>query len=411
MTISLTLKHHSAPIMSLYRLYSYHLTSNMSDGKSVSSSYTKLQISHPYMLLSDDEFALLVHNCVIIRLYNMTTCMCKWNQFRRTNKNCYINIIEHPPAKPITSTCRFLYYHKISVHTSLVTTSPFFYLLNIYDELKITCGKYSRETIHHPYSVSIIKWTHACECVIQSLEIQLIGSHTNCSSNVNFIIYHTYNFVTEWLHNKFVMPYYQEKEHILLLPSSASILKLNLVKTNSSDVFTEDKVLPISLHQLDTVISNVEKNKVYLSNSDKIGSDNECINELIMETMDNTDDLLDIDSWFDDDAESSMIFISVSCIIAVVAFILLVFLCFKHDRLQKLISLYMTSPTFAPCTICILILAISNIKALSVVFNIFVIIKPQPTFYVNMDMTKDLQPPLPWSSVLCQRSPRSTLHI
>ncbi len=39
-----------------------------------------------------------------------------------------------------------------------------------------------------------------------------------------------------------------------------------------------------------------------------------------------------------------MIFIFVSCIIALLAFILLVFLCFKHEKLGKLISLYMASP-------------------------------------------------------------------
>ncbi len=55
--------------------------------------------------------------------------------------------------------------------------------------------------------------------------------------------------------------------------------------------------------------------------------------------------LLDIDSWFDEDAESSMIFIFVSCIIALLAFILLLFLCFKHEKLRKPMSLYMTSPT------------------------------------------------------------------
>ncbi len=62
MTISLPLKYYRAPIMSLYGLYSYHLPANMSDGKSTSSPYTKLDISHPYLLLSDDQFALLECN-------------------------------------------------------------------------------------------------------------------------------------------------------------------------------------------------------------------------------------------------------------------------------------------------------------------------------------------------------------
>ncbi len=63
-----------------------------------------------------------------------------------------------------------------------------------------------------------------------------------------------------------------------------------------------------------------------------------------MENSANTNEQLDIDSWFDEDVESSMIFIFVSCIIALLAFILLIFLCFKHEKLRKLISLYMASP-------------------------------------------------------------------
>ncbi len=62
-----------------------------------------------------------------------------------------------------------------------------------------------------------------------------------------------------------------------------------------------------------------------------------------MDNSANTNEQLDIDSWFDENAESSIIFIFVSCIIALLTFILLVFLCFKHEKLWKLISLYMAS--------------------------------------------------------------------
>ncbi len=314
MTISLPLKHHRAPIMSLYGLFSHHLPTNMSDGKRFSSSYTKLQISHPYLLLGDDQFALLNSNFdrQVVQYDHMYVQTEPILLFRRTDKNWYINIIEHAPAKTITSTCTFLNYHKISVHATLVTTSHFFYLLNIKDELKITCGKYSRKTKRHSHSVSIIKRTDACDCVIQSVEIQLIGSHYNYSLNGNFVIYNTFNFVTEWLHNKRVMPYYRENEHILRLPSSASTHNFSVVKTNSSGVLTENKVPAIFQQQLDNLIGNLKQNKIYLLNSDKLGKYNALFNESIMEYMDNTDKLLDIDSWFDEDAESSMIFIFVS---------------------------------------------------------------------------------------------------
>ncbi len=238
----------------------------------------------------------------------------------------------------ITSTCTFLYYHKNTVHASLVTISHFFYLLNINDELTITCGKYGRQTTRHSHSVSIIKRTDTCDCVIQSVEIQLIGSHSNCSSNGNFIIYHTCHFVTEWLHNKAVMPYYREREHLFRLPSKASIPNFTVIKSNQSGVFSVNTVLPISVNWLDTIIGHLKQNKIYLSKWDKIGQDIIYFNESIMDNSANTNEQLDIDSWFNEDAESSMIFIFVPCIIALLAFILLVFLYFKHKKLRKLIS-------------------------------------------------------------------------
>ncbi len=118
MTISLPFKHHRAPIMSLYGLSSYHLPTNISDRKNGSSSYTKLQISHPYLLIGDDQFILLdsKFDPKVVQYDHMYVQTEPILLFRRIDKNCYINIIEHAPAKTITSTCTFLYHHKISLH-------------------------------------------------------------------------------------------------------------------------------------------------------------------------------------------------------------------------------------------------------------------------------------------------------
>ncbi len=58
----------------------------------------------------------------------------------------------------------------------------------------------------------------------------------------------------------------------------------------------------------------------------------------------------DIDSWFDDDAKSSMSFIYVPSIIQLLGFILLILLCFKHEKLRKLTSLNMASPPVVNAT-------------------------------------------------------------
>ncbi len=84
----------------------------MSDYKKASSAYTKIKISHPHMLLIDDQTTPLL-------------------LFRQTNKNCYINIYKHAETKVIASSCTFLYYDNITVYASLVTINDFFFLLNI----------------------------------------------------------------------------------------------------------------------------------------------------------------------------------------------------------------------------------------------------------------------------------------
>ncbi len=61
--------------------------------------------------------------------------------------------------------------------------------------------------------------------------------------------------------------------------------------------------------------------------------------------MDDNDNILDIDSWFDHDTQSSMIFTFIFCIIALVAFVFQIFLCFKHEKLWRFMSFYVASPT------------------------------------------------------------------
>ncbi len=97
--------------MYIYGLYSYYMPTNMSDSKTTTSAYTRHEIRYPYLLLSDDQFVLLDHNMDrnVVQydyMYVQTTpiLLSRW-----TNKNCYVNIIEHADANVIMSTCEFLY--------------------------------------------------------------------------------------------------------------------------------------------------------------------------------------------------------------------------------------------------------------------------------------------------------------
>ncbi len=108
----------------------FHTICQWTCQKTLSSSYTKLQVSHPYLLLGDDQYTLLNKDFdgQVVQYDHMYIQQEPLLLFWRTDKNCYINIIEHAPAKTITPTCTFLYYHKITVHASLVTTNHFWIL-------------------------------------------------------------------------------------------------------------------------------------------------------------------------------------------------------------------------------------------------------------------------------------------
>ncbi len=86
------------------------------------------------------------------------------------------------------------------------------------------------------------------------------------------------------------MPYYWENEHLLHLPSKASIPNFSVIKSNLSGVFSDNTVPPISVKQLDTIIGDLKEHKIYLSKSDKF------FNESIMENFEITNEQLDIDS-------------------------------------------------------------------------------------------------------------------
>ncbi len=137
-------------------------------------------------------------------LFSMITCMSRWYQFCcsdawiRTVTSTLLNML-----RP-----RSLHLH---VPSYIIIISPYMpvwlppmtpFSSIIYRTNWRSSGLYNRETIRTTYSVSIVKRIDLCDCVIQTTEIQLIGSHTNCSSNGNFLIHHTFNFVTQWIYNK-----------------------------------------------------------------------------------------------------------------------------------------------------------------------------------------------------------------
>ncbi len=76
--------------------------------------------------------------------------------FNHQEDNCYLNILGHVKMEIITSTCTFQFYHNISVKPSLVTTNAYYYLINVFSVITITCEVDMAVTEKDSFAVAIV---------------------------------------------------------------------------------------------------------------------------------------------------------------------------------------------------------------------------------------------------------------
>jgi hypothetical protein len=331
--IMLPLRHKSTPIMKLYLIESHYLPTNMSTPKTTFGSYTRLYVEHKYMILNDFHYAFLNDDFDkwTIQHDGLHVPTTPLLIFTRNFTNCYVNIVQHSPASVITDTCSFKFYRNISVSPTLVATSTHYFLMNVQSEFYVKCSNSKHSVSRTAHSISIIKRTALCRCTINIKNVLLIGSETNCSNSHTFSMQYTYNFVTEWLSNQLSIRFYTQGFNFLNFPSNSYFPSLNIAQTVDNSVYNENSPKAISLdklsHLVDTIradkpifLTKADRNSYFYGNSSSAHNDNE--------------DILDLNSWFGPEIQSSMIFMFISGIIAIIAFVLLIFLCVKYVKLH-----------------------------------------------------------------------------
>ncbi len=96
--------------------------------------------------------------------------------------------------------------------------------------MKATCGKYNFETVQTTFwsALSIVKicvtvsYTHLKFSGLEVIQ-SVLPMETSSFE-------HTFNFITEWIRNKFTMSYYRENAHILQFPSKTDLADLSVVQ-------------------------------------------------------------------------------------------------------------------------------------------------------------------------------------
>jgi len=339
MNIMLPLQHIRTPLMSVYSIESHYLPTNMSADRSSLNSYTKLVISHPFIIYNNLQYAYLKDNFEksTIMFDNLHVPTLPIMLFNRNSPNCYLNIVRHADMKEIMSSCTFDFYKDINIIPSLITTTNHFYLMNIFSTIVIDCGIEVRNVKILVHAISAVERSALCQCSIKSKHIYLVGTETNCTSEPNFKVEYTFNFVTEWINDKVSMPFYQEGLHLLRVPSSTYFPNIKIKPgLQVNNVYTDDEIPSISLSKLEQLIEVMKtEDNIFKSVADK---DNYNMLKRLNGTDVNNDDILELDAWFNTDMNYTMIFIFISSIVSVIAFIFLLFLCYKSGKFQYTLS-------------------------------------------------------------------------
>ncbi len=149
MAFVLPLRHSDGPVLSMYSLESHYLTTNMSDDKKATGSYTCLQIGHKYIAVNRHQYSILDEDYAytILQHDHLHVPTKPLLLFKRSVPNCCIAILNHASAEVITDTSKFRYYQNIMVPTTLVSTANHFYLLNVNTEIIVVCGQSKGKTI------------------------------------------------------------------------------------------------------------------------------------------------------------------------------------------------------------------------------------------------------------------------
>ncbi len=158
LNIMLPLQHNKAPTTKLYKLQSHYLPTNMSTICSQINSYTKLGIDYPYIAFNKYRYPTLDidFDKDTIQFDNLHVPTSALLMFNHQEDNCYLNILGHVSTEIITSTYTFQFYRNLSVKPSLVTTNAYYYLMNVFSLISITCEVDMAVTEKISFAVTIV---------------------------------------------------------------------------------------------------------------------------------------------------------------------------------------------------------------------------------------------------------------
>ena len=332
-TVIIPLIRLSTPVMTLYRVETFYMPTNMAISKAKFGSYSKLHIPHSYLLLNNFQYAYLASDFSrnTMQFDNLYVPKHPILLFELSYRTCIIDILEHAKVDVLIQTCNFKFYQNITVTPSLVTTASHYFLLNVATDLTINCptSLYTPEGVH---SVSIITRQSLCRCTLQSKTIFVTGTDTNCSTSRQFHIQYTFNFATEYLVHQTDIKGYNKYTPYLSQPSESNFIFPQIDQEQTNNVLQVATMAPIDLTKLEAIIHDTNLSRIFRSKADKNYQE-----IAFLKDSEKRVDMDTVDDWFGDEYNPTMVFIFIASVIAIFCLFAVLFLFCGQGKLHNML--------------------------------------------------------------------------
>ena len=328
--IPLYIRPKSSPPMKLYKISVTEVPFITDDHNQDMNhpSYTKLNTKFDYMAADQISF-IPMKQCN--KFSDLRVCTHQLIHLHRSSNHCLSAIFWDRPIETILVLCDFKFYYNIRPTPQILSADQWILIAHLPTPWTLNCQENNIPTQHQSDSYCIVHRSMFCKCVLQSLELYIPSDDHSCNQSAVTSIQHPLNSVVAYKLKR-IFPHFKDmKIHfdaktVYTEDVEMPLPNLNLIESSSdNDVIQDMNQLPPT--DLDHVVKILAKNhEAYLT---KLAKE---------EATDNIDGYMN-----DQQGIGGLVF--VGSLLGILAFLVMIVLCFYTGRMKLLFTSILASMT------------------------------------------------------------------
>ena len=331
--IPLYIRPKSSPPMTLYKVsvteVPFITDDNNQDMKH--PSYTKIQTKFDYMAADQTSFIPMTQYDLsrCNKFSDLHVCTKQMIHLHRSSKHCLSAIFWDRPIEIVLELCDFQFYYNIRPTPQILSADQWILLAHVPTPWTLNCQSNNIPAQHQSDSYCIVHRSMFCKCVLQSLELYIPSDDHNCNRSAITDIQHPLNSVVAYK-LQHIFPHFKsmkiqfDAKTVYSEDVEMPLPNLNLIESSSdNDIIQDMNQIPPT--DLDHVVNILSKNhEAYLTRLAK------------EEANDNIDGYMN-----DQKGLGGVVF--VGSLLGILAFLVLLVLCFYTGRMKLLFTSLLAS--------------------------------------------------------------------